>query len=192
MEASRGLEHLRSCWTRNHAAYSVCSPPQPNPGLPGFGHFRFAGSGQARSRLGRGWGWGWCSISQLAPPKSKCTTPLPTPPPQGGREQTEFAARLFPVSRMRVESDAVGEKMFAPPYSGWMPACLIILPHLPSWSAAKSSSSLGELENASKPALPRLVFTSGLSMILRSSALSSAMMSEGVPAGANIAAQESM
>src|SRR6266545_675200 len=73
-----------------------------------------------------------------------------------------------------------------------MPASLIILPHLPSWSLTKASSSADELENASKPTLPRLDFTSGLSMILRSAALSSVMMSEGVPAGAKMAAQESM
>src|SRR5258707_8569537 len=24
----------------NHGAHSVCSPPQPNPGLPGFGQFQ--------------------------------------------------------------------------------------------------------------------------------------------------------
>src|SRR5262249_23199771 len=67
-----------------------------------------------------------------------------------------------------------------------MPASLTILPHLPSWTLTKSSSSLGELENASKPTLPRLDFTSLLSMILRSSALSSVMMSAGVPAGAKM------
>src|SRR5258706_593119 len=68
------------------AAHSVCAPPQPNPGLPGFGHLRFAGSGQARSRLGRGWGWGSESVDAF---RATTTTPLPTPPPQGGREHTE-------------------------------------------------------------------------------------------------------
>src|SRR5262249_38088172 len=52
-------------------------------------------------------------------------------------------------------------------YSAWMPASLTIFPHLPSWTLTKSSSSLGELENASKPTLPRLDFPSPLSMILR-------------------------
>src|SRR5262245_13164354 len=73
-----------------------------------------------------------------------------------------------------------------------LPASLTILPHLPSWTLTNSSSSLGELENASKPTLPRLDFTSPLSMILRSAPLSSVMMSAGVPAGAKMPAQESM
>jgi hypothetical protein len=60
------------------AAHSVDSPPQPNPGLPGFGHLRFAGSGQARSRLGRGWGWG-SEFEDTA--RATTTTPLPIPPP---------------------------------------------------------------------------------------------------------------
>src|SRR5260221_12464946 len=60
----------------DRAAHAVCSPPQPNPDLPGFGHLRFAGSGQARSRLGRGRGWG--SVLGHAP---RVTTWTPTPPP---------------------------------------------------------------------------------------------------------------
>src|SRR5258706_1888028 len=59
----------------DRAAHAVCSPPQPNPGLPGFGHLRFAGSRQARSRLGRGRGWG--SVLGHAP---RVTTWTPTPP----------------------------------------------------------------------------------------------------------------
>src|SRR5262249_46454248 len=47
--------------------------------------------GQPRSLVGRGWGWGKCDSSLVVPPRSHCTTPLPIPPPQGGREQTEFA-----------------------------------------------------------------------------------------------------
>src|SRR6266568_4537484 len=78
------------------------------------------------------------------------------------------------------------------PHSGWIPASLIILPHLPSCSFTSSASSSGELENASKPALPRVDLTSGLSMILRSSVLSSVMISAGVPAGAKMPAQESL
>src|SRR6266566_3798729 len=78
------------------------------------------------------------------------------------------------------------------PHSGWIPASLIILPHLPSCSFTSSASSSGELENASKPALPRVDLTSALSMILRSSVLSSVMISAGVPAGAKMPAHESM
>ena len=51
---------------------------------------------------------------------------------------------------------------------------------------------MGELENASKPAFASVAFTVGLSMILRSSVLSRAMNSGGVPAGANRPAHESM
>src|SRR5262249_37407393 len=38
-------------------------------------------------------GGGRAVCSQLASLSSHRATPLPTPPPQGGREQTEFAAR---------------------------------------------------------------------------------------------------
>src|SRR5262249_57519847 len=44
-----------------------------------------------------GWGGvgggGRAILSQVAPRSSRRITPRPTPPPQGGREQTEFAAR---------------------------------------------------------------------------------------------------
>jgi itaconate CoA-transferase len=39
-------------------------------------------------------GGGRAILSQVAPPRFTRTTPLPTPPPQGGREQTEFAALI--------------------------------------------------------------------------------------------------
>jgi peptide/nickel transport system ATP-binding protein len=74
----------------NGAAHSVNSLPQPNPGLPGFGHFsEDAGSGQARSRLGGGLGRGVPSGMSL--PHS--TTPTPNPSPQGGGGPTESAAK---------------------------------------------------------------------------------------------------
>src|SRR6266446_10111169 len=89
------------------AACSVCSPPQPNPGLPGFGHLRFAGSGQARSRLGRGWGWG--SMLGHAP---RVTTWTPTPP--------AFAAlrRATLPTRGRVSRGAVLATMMPATASG--------------------------------------------------------------------------
>src|SRR5262245_41007920 len=40
--------------------------------------------------VGRGWGWGSTSEETVVRHR---TTPLPSPPPQGGREQTELAAR---------------------------------------------------------------------------------------------------
>ena len=45
--------------------------------------------------VGRGWGWG-----SLRCEHQRCdrTTPLPSPPPQGGREQTEYAARAVSTS----------------------------------------------------------------------------------------------
>jgi hypothetical protein len=63
------LEHVCSCSKHSEAAYSVHSPPPCGEGL-----------GVGVARLG-------------APPFAIRTTPLPNPPPQGGREQTEFAAR---------------------------------------------------------------------------------------------------
>ena len=53
--------------------------------------------------VGRGWGWGspWFA-SALTLVVHQSTTPLPNPPPQGGREHTELAAR--PVTGTQVAS----------------------------------------------------------------------------------------
>ena len=40
--------------------------------------------------MGEGLGVGWCNVATLV---HHGTTPLPNPPPQGGREQTEFVVR---------------------------------------------------------------------------------------------------
>jgi hypothetical protein len=48
-----------------------------------------------------------------------------------------------------------------------MPASLIILVHLSSWTLTKPPSSAGVLENASKPSVPIRALISGLSTILR-------------------------
>src|SRR5262249_26247182 len=45
--------------------------------------------------VGRGWGWGSTSEETVVHDR---TTPLPSPPPQGGREQTELAARAGSTS----------------------------------------------------------------------------------------------
>jgi hypothetical protein len=45
--------------------------------------------------VGRGWGWGSTSEETVVRHR---TTPLPSPPPQGGREQTELAARAGSTS----------------------------------------------------------------------------------------------
>src|SRR5262245_46786408 len=45
-------------------------------------------------------------LSQVAPPLSRRITPLPNPPPQGGREQTEFAARADSISHERALATA--------------------------------------------------------------------------------------
>src|SRR5262249_50977090 len=66
-------EHLCLCLNRNEAAYSVHSPPPCGEGL---------GVGVVV--------WGNVSASPHHP--------LPNPPPQGGREQTEFAARADSIS----------------------------------------------------------------------------------------------
>src|SRR5262249_22972650 len=62
---------------------------QPNPGLPGFGHFKLAGSGQARSRLGEG-------ISNSATKRMGEGTPHPI----------EIVARVSLPSPVRGEGDA--------------------------------------------------------------------------------------
>src|ERR1700730_1935510 len=79
-----------------------------------------------------------------------------------------------------------------PSYSGWRPASLTILPHLPSWTLMKFPNSSDGLENASKPTLPSFDLMSASSMILRSSVLSRATISGGVWAGATMPAHESM
>src|SRR3954467_3205114 len=73
-----------------------------------------------------------------------------------------------------------------------MPASLIILVHLSSWTLTKLPSSAGVLENASKPSVPIRALISGLSTILRNSALSRVTTSGGVCAGANTPIHESM
>src|SRR5215472_1758517 len=72
------LKHVRLCLKQVSAAYSVCSPPP----------------------CGGGAGGGGSAIpSQVAPSFSRRITPLPNPPPQGGREQTEFAAQAESMRR---------------------------------------------------------------------------------------------
>src|SRR5712691_6756666 len=90
------------------AANSVCSPPQPNPGLPGFGHFEICRKRASPQPAGEGVGVG---VPRNSSPASEpisarsgrtlgnssfslATTPTPNPSPQGGGEHTESAALL--------------------------------------------------------------------------------------------------
>src|SRR5215207_744290 len=73
-----------------------------------------------------------------------------------------------------------------------MPESLISFVHNTSCSCTNWLSSCGVPENASKPASPSRRLTSGLSMILRSSAFRRPTTSAGVPAGANTPAHEVM
>src|SRR5215471_14565063 len=66
-----------------------CRVKPGNDGGVRPGSFRFPSP-----LVGRGEGWGSFCEERLVHHR---TTPLPTPPPQGGREQTEFVART--VSR---------------------------------------------------------------------------------------------
>src|SRR2546429_152085 len=59
----------------NCAAHSVCSPPQPNPGLPGFGRFKFCRKRASPQPAGGGWGVG--VLVRHAP--GATTTPPPRP-----------------------------------------------------------------------------------------------------------------
>src|SRR5262245_63743977 len=70
------------------ATRTVSSPPHPNSGLPEFG------TSTGRSRIdptsaGEGLGVG----VEVGDNRRQTTTPLPNPPPQGGREHTVFRAR---------------------------------------------------------------------------------------------------
>src|SRR5262245_53643145 len=81
-----GLEHVCLCLTHNDAARSVQSLPL----------------------VGRGWGWGsrdWRTAVCHA------HHPLPNPPPQGGREQTEFAARADSISHERALTALSGHRV---------------------------------------------------------------------------------
>ncbi len=62
---------------RGGATHSVGSPPQPNPGLPGFGHLKFGRKRASPQPAGEGLGVVRCG--DTVPGRSD---PLPTPPPQ--------------------------------------------------------------------------------------------------------------
>src|SRR5436190_10198253 len=73
---SRGINRLGTCellLMRTIKPRARCAPPPP------------CGEGDGGS----------CDVSQEAPPSFTRATPLPNPPPQGGREQTECGARAF-------------------------------------------------------------------------------------------------
>src|SRR6516165_1913200 len=78
----------RSCEMESaRAANSICSLPQPNPGLPGFGHFSLPEAGKPAAGWGRV-GGGSCGDAPTLP---HTTTPTPNPSPQGGGECAECA-----------------------------------------------------------------------------------------------------
>ena len=80
--------------THNGATRSVRSPPQPNPGLPGFGHFKICRKRAGPQPAGEGLRVGVVRFFAGGATEISLHHPLPSPPPQGGREQTEFAARF--------------------------------------------------------------------------------------------------
>jgi hypothetical protein len=83
-------------------ARSVYSPPQPNPGLPGFGHFTICRKRASPQPAGKGLGVGvarflrrWRQHHLTAPP------PSPPLPRKRGRVQTEFVACADSTPRER-------------------------------------------------------------------------------------------
>src|SRR5262249_28062643 len=87
------LENLRLCLMHNHAAHSVCSPPQPNPGLPGFGRFKICRKRASPQPAGEGLGVG----------VHRRTTPAPHParfardPPHMGEGKDRVCRAFIPL-----------------------------------------------------------------------------------------------
>src|SRR5262249_44807468 len=74
------------------------APSPPNPGLPGFGTSDRAKSGKPD------FGWGGVGGGGRPVRQRRCVTAqhrLPSAPPQGGREHTEYAAQVTPYARCR-------------------------------------------------------------------------------------------
>ena len=108
---------------RANASRSVRSPPQPNPGLPGFGQFESCRKRASPPPGGEGLGVGVRKITASILPNR--ATPLPTPPPPQvglarlahnnaepgqarvpwGREQTELAAHTFANGKRNAKTD---------------------------------------------------------------------------------------
>src|SRR5258707_13694426 len=91
MQAARGIEACSISFEVNYCGVLGLLPSPPELGLARVRHFRWPKSGKPDF----GWGGvGGGGRACEAPLVRHRTTPLPTPPPQGGREQTEFAARV--------------------------------------------------------------------------------------------------
>ncbi len=86
------LPLFRAGLTKNSAAHSVDPPPQATRARAGCALSIASRAGPTCD--GEGLGVGVREIG--APTSPNQTTPLPTPPPQGGREQTECAAPTLP------------------------------------------------------------------------------------------------
>src|SRR6266436_4631392 len=86
---------IRGVWLKYvRAAHSVCSPPQPNPGLPGFGQFQnLPEAGKPAAGWGGVGGGGRCCGAR----RVLTTTPTPRASratlPTRGRVKTQFVVR---------------------------------------------------------------------------------------------------
>src|SRR5258707_13261702 len=60
------LGRIHLCCTPNRAAHSVRSPPQPNPGLPGFGRFKICRKRASPQPAGEGLGVGVVVVGRAA------------------------------------------------------------------------------------------------------------------------------
>src|SRR5262249_25675871 len=66
------------CLRHSEAAYSVHSPPPPNPGLPGFGHFKTCRKRASPQPAGEGLGVGVRQRITARPPPRRFAPTLPT------------------------------------------------------------------------------------------------------------------
>src|SRR5262245_29094185 len=92
-------EHVCLCLKRSKAAYSVHSPPQPNPGLPGFGCFKICRKRASPQPAGEGLGVG---VARLTHRRLPCAPPpSPTLPHKGGGSRLSSPLMLIPFHTTR-------------------------------------------------------------------------------------------
>ena len=105
--------NLCAVWPMPLRLFDVTMPLLANDRLA-FGQCQRGKLGVPLPLVGRGWGWGSCDSLRVASPSAY---PLPTPPPQGGREQTECGEGAD-----RVYSKSIGQHDHTGPTSSIMAA----------------------------------------------------------------------
>jgi hypothetical protein len=86
------------------AANSVCSPPQPMPGLPGFGDLKTCRKRASPQPAGRGWGWGSIGETPHDPHRARSAAKLAQAPQAclRARDPPQPAAGLPASGKLKV------------------------------------------------------------------------------------------